>query len=67
MVHLLVEGPAVFEARPNMDSNGPDLVGVGFSASVEEYLRWWLVRRGVRERRGVDRGERAPHSLWANI
>jgi len=64
MVHLLVEGPAMLEARPNIASKGPDFAGTGLSGSVEEYLMWGEDRRGVRDRRDPPP---SPHSLKANI
>merc|ERR1719431_72944 len=54
IVHLLVDGPAVLDAIPNIDSMSPAFGVAGLSASVEEHLKGWemVVRRGVRERRG---------------
>ena len=67
IVHLLVDGPAVLDAMPNIDSKSPDFVVAGLSASEEYDLKVYVVRRGVRGRSGEVKGVRAPHSLWANI
>ena len=65
MAHILVAGLAVLEARPNIASRGPALVGAALSGSVEEYLSWGEDRQGVRDRR-KDR-EPPPPSLKTSI